>query len=248
MTDRHQLEEQMRQAQKMEALGQLAAGVAHDFNKVLTAIAGYAALVVADAPESLQADLHEISAAAQRGTELTRQLLTFSRKQVVQPHPLDLNQIIAGTEDMLRRLLGSRIALHTHLQPVARLVADPIQLEQVLMNLVVNARDAIADGGAITVESANVASSGDVRLSVRDTGCGMDAATQAHIFEPFFTTKPAGKGTGLGLATAYGPSAWKVLLRRRRHSRCTLRTGSGVDASCSSVRRKIPSPRVLFPK
>ena len=219
-TERRGLEAQLQQAQKMEAVGQLAGGIAHDFNNLLTVITSYGAMVMADLPrESPHAhDVQEILNAANRASSLTRQLLAFSRRQVLQPTVLDLNALTGNLEKMLRRLLREDIQLVTKFDPDLALVnADPGQLEQVILNLVVNARDAMARGGRISIETSNVtlgegygpmhanAAPGPyVLLAVSDTGKGMDKATQAHIFEPFFTTKPIGQGTGLGLSTVYG--------------------------------------------
>ena len=219
VTQRHQLEEQLRQAQKIEAVGRLAGGVAHDFNNLLNVITGYGQMLfrrLSDGPE--REKTRAILQAADRAAGLTRQLLAFSRKQVLEPKVLDLNVVVAGMDEMLRRLIGEDIELQAELAPgLGRTRADPGQLEQVLMNLVVNARDAMPRGGRVTLETANAemdesyvrdhlgARAGRyVTLAVRDTGLGMDAETQKHIFEPFFTTKEKGKGTGLGLATVYG--------------------------------------------
>ena len=220
VTDRKQLEEQFRQAQKMEAVGRLAGGIAHDFNNLLMVIQGYADLLTDRLPEgdSMRRNAEQIQMAAQRATSLTRQLLAFSRKQMLAPKVLSLQSVVADMEKILRRLIGEDIELHTSAAPDLGLVkADRSQLEQVIMNLAVNARDAMPKGGRLTIEAANVdldstfaespavVSPGKyILLAVTDTGCGMDAATQAHIFEPFFTTKEKGKGTGLGLATVYG--------------------------------------------
>jgi two-component system cell cycle sensor histidine kinase/response regulator CckA len=212
--------EQLLQAQKMEAVGRLAGGVAHDFNNLLTVINGYADLLLdAVSPGSAQrGQLEEIKRAGERATSLTRQLLAFSRKQVFTPRILSLNAVVEAAEDMLHRLLGEDIGLTTSLAPsLGHIKADPGQIEQVIMNLVVNARDAMPKGGRLMIETANVKldeeyaqSRTDVEpgnyvlLTLSDTGCGMDAETQSHVFEPFFTTKARGKGTGLGLSTAYG--------------------------------------------
>ena len=219
-TERRGLEAQLQQAQKMEAVGQLAGGIAHDFNNLLTVITSYGAMVLADIPrESPHAsDVQEILNAANRASSLTRQLLAFSRRQVLQPNVLDLNALTGNLEKMLRRLLREDIQLVTSYHPNLALVnADAGQLEQVIVNLVVNARDAMTRGGRISIQTSNVmlgegygtmhanAPPGPyVLLSVSDTGKGMDKETQAHIFEPFFTTKPVGQGTGLGLSTVYG--------------------------------------------
>jgi PAS domain S-box-containing protein len=209
VTERAQLEDQLRQSQKMEAVGRLAGGIAHDFNNILTAITGYSELLLRElTPEDTRReDVQEIRAAADRAATLTRQLLAFSRKQVLQPQALDLNTIIANLERLLARLIGEHIQLSAILDPgVGRINADPGQIEQVVVNLAVNARDAMPQGGQLTIETraAQLPAGPHVILSVTDTGVGMDAETQAHIFEPFFTTKAPGKGTGLGLATVYG--------------------------------------------
>ncbi|HWQ34158.1 MAG TPA: PAS domain S-box protein [Blastocatellia bacterium] len=210
-------EEQLRQAQKMEAVGRLAGGIAHDFNNLLTAITGYSVLLLKklgdDSP--LRREIEEIHAASERASTLTRQLLAFSRKQILQPQVLDLNYIVTDIEQMLRRLIGEDIELIIRCAPGLRAVrADPGQIEQVLINLAVNSRDAMPQGGTLTIETANcdpeekpgipAQPTRAVRLTVTDTGCGMDAETQSRIFEPFFTTREPGKGTGLGLSTVYG--------------------------------------------
>ncbi|PYO96969.1 MAG: hypothetical protein DMD60_08460 [Gemmatimonadetes bacterium] len=215
-----QLEEQLRQSQKMEAVGQLAGGIAHDFNNLLTAILGSTQLLLHNTPagDPRREDAEEIRHAGLRAAELTRQLLAFSRRQVLAPKVLDLNAVVANMDRMLRRLLGEDVELATSLEPAAGAVnADPGQLEQVLLNLAVNARDAMPGGGRLSigttrftlleehVERRHRMPAGDyVCLVVADTGVGMDETTQAHLFEPFFTTKEVGKGTGLGLATVYG--------------------------------------------
>jgi len=212
--------ERMRQGQKMEAIGQLAGGVAHDFNNLLTVILSSSDLGVAATPADspLREEFEEIRGAGQRAQALTRQLLAFSRRQVLQPQVVDLNAKVREVERMIGRLLGEDMEVRTHLAPdLRRVLIDPSQLEQVILNLAVNARDAMSGGGTLSIETANVvldaayverhvgASTGDqVMLAISDTGSGMDAETQARVFEPFFTTKPRGKGTGLGLSTVYG--------------------------------------------
>jgi PAS domain S-box-containing protein len=213
-------EQQLLQVQKMEAVGRLAGGVAHDFNNLLTAIRGNAELLLADLPPDSQSreDVEEIRRAADRAAALTRQLLAFSRRQVLQPRLLDLNQSVTEMERMLRRLLGEDVELATRLAPGLRRVrADPAQVEQVILNLAVNARDAMPEGGVLMVATANMELGEELRrkyayvvpgeyvlLEVGDTGHGMDPATLEMAFEPFFTTKPTGKGTGLGLSMVYG--------------------------------------------
>ena len=220
VTERVQLEQQLRQAQKMEAVGRLAGGIAHDFNNILTAITGYADLLLEDLgpTDSRHQDVAEIRKAADRAAGLTRQLLAFSRQQVLQPSVIDVKTLVGDLQKMLGRLLGEDVALATQLAPdTGRVKADPGQLEQVLMNLAVNSRDAMPQGGKLTLETSNVdlsegyaadhypAQPGSyVMIAVSDTGTGMSEETQAHMFEPFFTTKEKGKGTGLGLATVYG--------------------------------------------
>ena len=213
-------EEQLRQAQKMEAVGRLAGGVAHDFNNLLTAIRGYSDLLLMRIGEQspLREDLEEIRKAGDRAASLTQQLLAFSRRQVLQPKVVDLNAVVANLDRMLRRLIGEDVDLIVVLRPgLWPVTVDPGQIEQVIMNLVVNARDAMPRGGKIVVETSNVeldaaymarrpvAAPGSYAvISVSDTGCGMDEETKSRLFEPFFTTKGKGKGTGLGLSTVYG--------------------------------------------
>jgi len=208
---RRQLEGQLRQAQKMEAIGHLAGGVAHDFNNMLTAILGYCQLMLSQmrADDVLRSHIEQIQHASDRAAQLTRQLLAFGRKQVLNPRILDLNQVVEGLEPMLRRLIGEDINLSTVLAPdVGPVRADPGQIEQAVFNLIVNARDAMPNGGTVVIRTANVAASAgageQVMLSVTDSGIGMDAHTLARIFEPFFTTKESGRGTGLGLPMVYG--------------------------------------------
>jgi PAS domain S-box-containing protein len=205
VTERKNIEAQLLQAQKMESIGRLAGGVAHDFNNLLTVINGYADMVLKriSADDDVYPHLREIRNAGDRAAELTRQLLAFSRKQVLQPKVLSLNDIVLDSDKMLRRLIGEDIELICILDPSLRAVeADPGQLNQVIVNLAVNARDAMPSGGKLIIETAN--SEQGVSLTVRDTGHGMEAGTLEHVFEPFFTTKGVGKGTGLGLATVYG--------------------------------------------
>jgi two-component system cell cycle sensor histidine kinase/response regulator CckA len=220
VTERQLLEAQLRQAQKMESVGRLAGGVAHDFNNVLTAIFGYADLVLEDLPPDSAArqDIEEIRKAAERAAALTRQLLAFSRQQVLAPVVLRVNDLVEDIAKMLLRLVGEDIAVRLALaRDVGNVRADPGQLQQVLMNLVVNARDAMPTGGKLLIETANAALTEQyaelhqpvvpgayMMLAVSDTGIGMDAETKARIFEPFFTTKEKGRGTGLGLSTVYG--------------------------------------------
>ncbi|MBI5420115.1 MAG: PAS domain S-box protein [Deltaproteobacteria bacterium] len=215
-----QSEEQLRHSQKMEAVGRLAGGVAHDFNNLLTAIRGYSDLLLGrlDGNSSMRKDVEEIQRAGERAASLTRQLLAFSRKQMLQPKVLDLNAVVANMDNMLRRLIGEDVDLVTVLTPALwKVQVDPGQIEQVLMNLVVNARDAMPKGGKVTIETANVrlaeiyaqkhqtVQPGPyVMVAVSDTGGGMDEVTKNRLFEPFFTTKEKGKGTGLGLSTVYG--------------------------------------------
>jgi PAS domain S-box-containing protein len=220
ITARKQLEEQFLQSQKMEAIGRLAGGVAHDFNNLLLAITGYAELLAnrLDPLHPSAVHVQQIWKAADSAAALTRQLLAFSRRQVLQPQVIDLNEIVGNIASLMKRLIGEEIRLETRFTtPLARVSADPGQMEQVLMNLAVNARDAMPGGGRLTIETANVvldehyvakhgtATAGPhVVLAISDTGVGMDETVQRRLFEPFFTTKERGKGTGLGLATIYG--------------------------------------------
>jgi two-component system, cell cycle sensor histidine kinase and response regulator CckA len=214
-----QYEEQLRQTQKMETLGQLAGGIAHDFNNLLTAIVGHAELLADDlaAGDPRGAQVDGIRQAAETASTLTQQLLAFGRKQMLQPCVLDVNGVVDRTRRVLERIIGEHIELVTSMpRDLWRVKADSSQLEQILLNLAVNARDAMPDGGRLTVQTRNVALEGDaaqmravdpgryVELSVADTGVGMDEEVQQHLFEPFYTTKARGRGTGLGLATVYG--------------------------------------------
>ncbi len=220
ITEQAHLEEQFRQAQKMEAVGRLAGGVAHDFNNLLMLIKGYSELLAerGRADETVRRYAVEIDGAADRATALTRQLLAFSRRQVLEPRVLDLNDVVRDVQKMLVRLIGEDIELATRLEPtVGRVRVDPGQLEQVILNLAVNARDAMPRGGRLTIETSDVVLDDGyarqhngvqpgayVMLAMSDTGAGMSEEVRAHIFEPFYTTKEKGKGTGLGLATVYG--------------------------------------------
>jgi signal transduction histidine kinase/CheY-like chemotaxis protein len=220
ITDRISLEAQLRQAQKMESVGQLAAGVAHDFNNLLSIVQGYSSLLMEDQdikPDTAAA-LKEIHSATQRATHLTRQLMAFSRKQTLHVQTLNLNEVINSVGKLLARVVGEAVALQFNYWPnLPAIEGDTGMMEQVIMNLAINARDAMPKGGKLTISTRTVEFGEDcaeqnpearpgrfICLSVADTGCGMDEATLSRIFEPFFTTKPSGKGTGLGLATVYG--------------------------------------------
>ncbi len=221
VTEQRGLERRLRQAAKLEAIGQLAGGIAHDFNNVMTAVQGHADLLLEAVSEGdpMAHDIREIRRSAGRATELTRQLLAFSRRQVLQPRVLELGAVVRGLEPMLKRLLGERIRLETAGDAASGLVkADPTQLEQVVVNLAVNARDAMPGGGLLRIAVEGATMTADdaasfeyevlpgpyVRLRVSDSGSGMDESTRQQVFEPFFTTKPSGQGTGLGLSTVYG--------------------------------------------
>jgi PAS domain S-box-containing protein len=220
ITEHKRLQDQLHQAQKMESVGRLASGVSHDFNNLLTVIIGYCEMLSDDTKNNPTTNsmVKGISRAAERAASLTRQLLAFSRKQIIQPKRLNINEQIVNLEKMLRRLIGEHITLITRQEAEPGIIkVDPAQLEQVLMNLAVNARDAMPGGGKLTIETSNIyldetycrlhseVTPGDyVMLSISDTGCGMDEKTEENIFEPFFTTKEPGKGTGLGLSTVYG--------------------------------------------
>ncbi len=220
LTKHKLLEAQFRQSQKLEAVGRLAGGVAHDFNNILTVIAGYTEMLVGEMRNqpSLLDYAHEIQYAASRAGALTAQLLAFGRRQISQPRVLDLNEVVSHSTKLLRRVIGEDIEIETHLDPkLGQVKADPIHIDQVIMNLVVNARDAMSHGGKLTIETANQTLDVDYvgrhigvqpgpycMLAISDTGLGMDAPTRSRLFEPFFTTKEAGKGTGLGLSIVYG--------------------------------------------
>ncbi len=220
ITQRRAAEEQLRQAQKMEAIGQLSGGIAHDFNNLLTVVLANADMLADRLPEgdARREDVDEISKAAESAATLTRQLLAFSRRQVLEPRVISLNGVVTGMEKMLRRLIGEHIEFSTALREnLGHIYADAGQLEQVIMNLAVNARDAMPRGGKLRIDTMDaeldetyarahvpVKPGRYAMMSISDTGCGMDPETQSHIFEPFFTTKEKGKGTGLGLSTCYG--------------------------------------------
>ena len=264
VTERKRLEDHLRQSQKMEAIGRLAGGVAHDFNNLLTVISGRAQIELLrpelSGPSRRNIDL--IAEAASRASTLTKQLLAFSRKQVLQPRVLDVDIVVAGMEPLLRRLIGEDIDLVTATEPgLGRVRADPGQLEQVVLNLAVNARDAMPRGGRLTVETANAEldeayarQQADVHpgpyviLAVSDTGVGMDAETRAHLFEPFFTTKGVGEGTGLGLATVYG-----IVKQSGGHITAYSEVGRGTTIkiylprveAASELREAEPEPVVL---
>jgi two-component system cell cycle sensor histidine kinase/response regulator CckA len=220
ISERHLLEQQLRQAQKMEAVGRLAGGVAHDFNNLLMVIKGHTELLMNGLPpaDAMSRKISQIDRAADRATALTKQLLAFSRMQVLQPRVMSLNGVVEDMGKLLPRLIGEDVELSIRMaQDLGKIRADASQMEQIIMNLAVNARDAMPTGGRLLIETSNaeldrtyntthpiVKAGRYVLLAVSDTGTGMDAETQAHIFEPFFTTKEPGKGTGLGLATVYG--------------------------------------------
>jgi signal transduction histidine kinase len=219
VTRRRQAERQLQQAQKLDMIGQLTAGIAHDFNNLLTIINGNTDLLLEEAPPELRPPLEQVARAGAQAAGLTRQLLAFSRKQVLQPVVTDLNAVVRGLEQLLRRAIGDKVRLGTTLDPrLGKVLVDPVQIEQVLLNLALNARDAMPDGGSLLISTANASPDGGatlaspparaaaeyVALVVSDSGHGMSAEVQAQIFEPFFTTKESGVGTGLGLSVVYG--------------------------------------------
>jgi len=237
ITEYRALEERLRQSQKMEAIGTLAGGVAHDFNNILMVISGYSS-VLSDAlvtDPKLRGHVEQIQKASERAASLTRQLLAFSRKQAIQPVPLNLNGVIGGIEKLLHRLISENITISTQLSSqLGTVLADAGQIEQVILNLAVNARDAMPQGGRFTLETRNVEFADSVtapnpvkpgryvEFIVTDTGIGMGMEVQAHVFEPFFTTKPSGKGTGLGLSTVYG-----IVQQANGHITFTSQPGGG---------------------
>jgi two-component system cell cycle sensor histidine kinase/response regulator CckA len=239
ITHELELEGQYRQTQKIDSIGRLAGGVAHDFNNILTTILGNAELALtqlsSDAP--LRSNLESIQESAERAANLTRQLLAFASRQVIEPRRVNLNELIVNLNKMLHRLIGEDIKLVTQATPdLGQIKADPGQIEQVLLNLVVNARDAMPDGGTLTIHTDNVhldedyarrhlVTPGDyVMVSVTDTGVGMTDEVKQHIFEPFFTTKEQGKGTGLGLATCFG-----IIQQSNGHIHCDSQAGKGAE-------------------
>ncbi len=255
--ERLRLEEQLRQAQKMEAVGRLAGGIAHDFNNLLCIITGYSEMALGQLTANMpqRTFLTEINKAGNRAATLTRQLLAFSRKSLMAPKVLDLNALIRDAGTMLRRLIGEDVELATTFEPgLPTVKADPNQLEQVLMNLVVNARDAMPLGGRLEIRTGYaVLTERDIRdqpevrpgsyamFAVSDNGCGMDPATQARIFEPFFTTKGVGKGTGLGLAMVYG-----IVKQSGGHINVETAPGQGsvfrIYLPCAAVAASEPAP------
>ena len=266
ITERAQIEQQLRQAQKMEAVGQLAAGIAHDFNNLLTVILGNISLQLGTPglDEKLAGSLRQVARASERASALTRQLLAYSRKQIIQRRPLDLSESVTNSIQMLRRIIGEHIVVDAALAPdLPAIHADPTSVDQIIMNLSLNARDAMPDGGRLTLSSElctfgadQVARNPDasagtfVCLSVRDTGCGMTDATLKHLFEPFFTTKEQGKGTGMGLATVYGIAqqhdGW-VDVESRPGCGATFRVYFPISRGEASVDLAATSPEMVEP-
>ncbi|HKF66262.1 MAG TPA: ATP-binding protein, partial [Vicinamibacterales bacterium] len=255
ITERRQLEEQLRQSQKLEAIGRLASGVAHDFNNILMSIMGSADLILMDAKgnDGLSSETSEIKLSVERGAGLTRQLLAFSRRQATRPQLFDLSEVVGGMETMLRRLIGPEIDIRIvrHASPTVR--ADPAQIEQVILNLAINARDAMPEGGRLTVTLDEVdldewaaAMVGEAqagrytRLTVTDTGTGMDEQTRARLFEPFFTTKEQGKGTGLGLSIVYG-----IVKQSGGHITVTSEPGEGSSFLIYLPLAAVPEPEAV---
>ncbi len=254
VTERRSLEDQLRQSQKMEAVGMLAGGIAHDFNNLLTIITGYSQLLLASVPagDPNHTSAEQIMRAGERAAALTRQLLAFSRRQAVQPKVLDLNALVSSMGVMLQRLIGEDVELRLALgSDLGRVNADPGQIEQVVMNLAVNSRDAMPHGGALTIETSNaeipenygsgqmaVAAGSYVALSVMDTGSGMDDETRSRVFEPFFTTKGLGKGTGLGLSTVYS-------IVKRSGGSLELTSEPGMGTRVTAYLPRIDQPAVL---
>jgi PAS domain S-box-containing protein len=256
ITDSRELEDQLRQAQKMEAVGRLAGGVAHDFNNVMTVILGYSAVLLQELGQNSSARyfVQEIQRAGERCAALTGQLLAFSRKQMLHPISLDLHRVIRDLMALLKSLLGEQVAIVLQLDHIPRWVkADAVQLEQVLLNLAVNARDAMPHGGTLTIDTGQVlpeqvwgtghdarGSRTYVRLRVHDTGTGIDPATRAKIFEPFFTTKPPGRGTGLGLSTVYG-------ILHQSGGSITVESAVGQGTTMNVFLPEVSVPHILLP-
>jgi len=255
VSERRKLEEQLRQSQKLEAIGRLASGVAHDFNNILMSIMGSADLILMDAKgnDGLSSETSEIKLSVERGAGLTRQLLAFSRRQATRPQLFDLSEVVGGMETMLRRLIGPEIDIRIvrHASPTVR--ADPAQIEQVILNLAINARDAMPEGGHLTVTLDEIdldewaaAMVGEAqagrytRLTVSDTGTGMDEQTRAKLFEPFFTTKEQGKGTGLGLSIVYG-----IVKQSGGHITVTSEPGEGSSFLIYLPLAAVPEPEAV---
>jgi two-component system cell cycle sensor histidine kinase/response regulator CckA len=260
VSDRRRMEQRLIEAEKLEAVGRLAGGVAHDFNNLLTVIHGYASLLGARSDGRARDELGQIVHAAEQASALTRQLLAFSRRQVLHSDVLDLNDIVAGMQSMLQRIIGDDVSVGVRFaQGLAPVVADRAQIERVILNLAANARDAMPTGGRLTIETANVELDADyvathgegspgphVMLAVSDTGAGMSEEVQRHLFEPFFTTKPAGAGTGLGLATVFGvvkQSGGSIFLYSEEGAGTTFK----IYLPASAGRTPAPAPGVASP-